>query len=724
MTLDYRAPGSTTRPATNGGGLASHPEPRSSPGAEPLHRSKPARPSIIKGALAACLLGFGLGSESWAMLQHSEPAIGDAGKVLRHYERWTRQQPDSAVRMPLSWSKARSVETCKLRGVATLEVTQSRLSIELRGESREASLDLWIFATQRGSSWESNQDSLNPGFLDDCSIAFRLGAVDSRAWESRQVFALPESIKSLELDSLALTRQGQDPQEGGLLFAAPTLFQRMRALEQHSELEGEDPLQGASAAFGLPLSGPSGSASPATGATAFRHLRKLVAEGEQLFLNETFDGNGRTCATCHPPQNNFTLDPAFIAGLAPTDPLFVAETVPELDSSLNGGLVFEDPVMMRDYGLIVENVDGFGDLANRFTLRSVQHLSGLALTMQTIETSAEGLVTHLTGWSGDGAPGSGSLREFAEGAVRQHLPKTTGRVAGVDFRLPTSRELLALESFQLSIGRSEEVDVQSLDFVEIEEAFGRDLFLNQGACNACHRNAGATSGFGGNRNFNSGVEAFTQNHPYPTGGPRPPDGGFGRGPNGDLERLLANPDGSFGDRMFNPQSVIEAADTMPAFHSNLTANPASGLTDTIEGAIEFYNSVEFTNSGQFDGVGGLVLNLSPQQVGWLGRFLRVLNALDNMRAVEEFTHRALVLLGRPQPDLPLVTRVVELALADCDDAIGVLAEVNIHQGCRDALRAARAALVEAKTGTPLERQQSLVLVPPLLDQGRATIIQP
>ena len=43
-------------------------------------------------------------------------------------------------------------------------------------------------------------------------------------------------------------------------------------------------------------------------------------------MKETFDGNGRTCGTCHPATNNFTLDPAFIAKLPKSDPLFVAET--------------------------------------------------------------------------------------------------------------------------------------------------------------------------------------------------------------------------------------------------------------------------------------------------------------------------------------------------------------------------------------------------------------
>jgi cytochrome c peroxidase len=52
---------------------------------------------------------------------------------------------------------------------------------------------------------------------------------------------------------------------------------------------------------------------------------ELIEKGRRLFLEETFDGNGRTCGTCHPPSNNFTLDPAFIRTLPGNDPLFVAQ---------------------------------------------------------------------------------------------------------------------------------------------------------------------------------------------------------------------------------------------------------------------------------------------------------------------------------------------------------------------------------------------------------------
>lgn len=36
---------------------------------------------------------------------------------------------------------------------------------------------------------------------------------------------------------------------------------------------------------------------------------ELINDGRRIFFNETFDGNGRTCGTCHPATNNFALDP-------------------------------------------------------------------------------------------------------------------------------------------------------------------------------------------------------------------------------------------------------------------------------------------------------------------------------------------------------------------------------------------------------------------------------
>ena len=99
--------------------------------------------------------------------------------------------------------------------------------------------------------------------------------------------------------------------------------------------------------------------------------QELIARGKEIFFNETFDGNGRTCGTCHRKENNFTIDPAFIATLPNDDPLFVAEFNPDLKNN------FEYPLLMRKFGLILENADGYDDLTHNFVLRGVPHTLGL-----------------------------------------------------------------------------------------------------------------------------------------------------------------------------------------------------------------------------------------------------------------------------------------------------------------------------------------------------------
>ena len=155
----------------------------------------------------------------------------------------------------------------------------------------------------------------------------------------------------------------------------------------------------------------------------------LIKEGRRLFKEEAFNGNGRTCETCHRENNNFTIDPVFIAKLPKNDPLFVAENNPDLKG-------LDDPVMLRKFGLILVNSDGFDKPG---VLRSTPHLLGLSQTtaigvreFDNIDDTIGHLV-HETGWSADGAPGDGSLRCFPAGAIKQHFTKSMNRLQALIF---------------------------------------------------------------------------------------------------------------------------------------------------------------------------------------------------------------------------------------------------------------------------------------------------
>jgi len=189
-----------------------------------------------------------------------------------------------------------------------------------------------------------------------------------------------------------------------------------------------------------------------------------VIEGFRLFTRETFGGNGRTCATCHPASHNFTIDPAFIRTLSRRDPLFVAQRKRQLRN-------LEIPLLMRRRGLILENLDGF---ERPGVMRSVQHILGLSRSVANTSDDFPLPGDEALGWSGDGSPGDGTLREFAIGAVTQHFPRTLARrpcslsaveadPRACDFRLPTEAELDALLAFQLFVGRDEEVNINTGD---------------------------------------------------------------------------------------------------------------------------------------------------------------------------------------------------------------------------------------------------------------------
>ena len=140
-----------------------------------------------------------------------------------------------------------------------------------------------------------------------------------------------------------------------------------------------------------------------------------------------FGGNGRACGTCHVPGDNFGLSIKRIAALPADDPLFFP-----LD---------EDPKLLRAHGLVRVIVPGSLD-----EFRATPKLVHLRRSCDT-DGNCDSL-----GLLGDRVIGRyrGSLNAFAVQAIANHLSKTTARVPGKDFRVPTARELRALTEYQLS----------------------------------------------------------------------------------------------------------------------------------------------------------------------------------------------------------------------------------------------------------------------------------
>lgn len=578
---------------------------------------------------------------------------------------------DRNVVLALNWSKGMSREYTEASGIARLDLLGSSAEVMIEGLKPGEPWDVWLVENQPGGS----------ALAEASDRVQRLGRVAAtEGGKAKLTVRLePGFFDRFQADLMVVSRAGARP-EAGVLFGTPDLFQRLYT-------QGRRPTMAAGHMPAAPLFGPRLAL-----ATPFDSLDPLVAEGADLFFNETFNGNGRTCGTCHPARNNFTIDPKFIATLPSNDPLFVAEFNPDLAAN------FEKPQLMRELGLILENVDGFDNLPTKFVLRSVQHTLGLRNSR--IRQPGTPAPIERLGWGGDGAPLGGTLRDFAVGAINQHMTRKLTRVPDVDFRFPTDQELDAMAAFQLALGRQEDLNLAAMQFKSPVVSRGRDIFntissnggtVAAGKCSVCHGNGGALGLENDNRNFNIGVEALAD-HPANLIAPgvMPRDGGFLR----NLNAL-----GAFGINRFNTPTVVEAADTGPFFHNN--------AVDTIEEAVAFYNSKAFNDSEV--GVsfkasdGGVGIQLEATQVEAVAAMLRVLNALENIRSSLEIDQASY-----DQKDFEKVSTLLDIASFDTEDAYQVLNERNLHPQAAQYLKLAYEKEREASRQRSRPRRNDLI----------------
>lgn len=659
--------------------------------------------------------------------------VGNPEVVQQAYENFRRDRMARAdgaiIEIGLGFWKGLMPKRTDISGTVAFDLKAATASITLQGGSQDA-LEVWAVENVEGPG-----RSISP---DSGDRMIRLASIQPGEVTRVRTVSLGEVLESdLALDLVAVTPAGRMPDEVIVAAGAATLFDRLYV----SELRSGDQARSTTRLSGLLLSAmpqPPGWGGGSTGGGNSGGggplIPELVTLGEQIFFNETFEGNGRTCGTCHPAENNFTLDREFITTLDPGNPLFVAEFTPELNESQNGGLRFETPDLMHQFGLITINPDGFDDLAHKFVLRAVSHTFAQGLQLTRPDPGEKPPMERL-GWSGDGSPGDGTLRSFAIGAVVQHFPKTLGRQENADFRLPSEDELDALEAFQLSLGRQSELDFSVVTFTDPQVEAGKSHF-EQG-CGFCHGNGGANSFFsmGGigsgqtplpgtnlfnhplaNGNFDTGVEARAQHADIASGFEIPHDGGFGTEP-GFVPVIGAGPE-PFGDGSFNISSVIEFADTVPGFHNHLPAfpdmEPELG-SDPVEAVVKFYQSSAFTDSpaaAEFGLTPGVMNGLDSARIAL---FLRSINGARNARDAQSFATKAIALIGnaqnagQPLPEQELA-RLAQLAMADLDDGLQVLSQASIYplavQDFQDAINMVNvAADVMHPVGIRLARWQ-------------------
>ena len=153
--------------------------------------------------------------------------------------------------------------------------------------------------------------------------------------------------------------------------------------------------------------------------------RTSAALGEDLFFHETFSGNGRTCATCHDPRDEFSVSPELVRqryASDPDHPLFRP-----VDSDDGDGRAYTKLLTFAVFSVTIQlhpNVSLVDDpLRRTITVhRGAPSIANVDLTGPYLQ---------------DGR--AATLQEQARGAILGHMQPT---------HPPTAKELDALAQFE------------------------------------------------------------------------------------------------------------------------------------------------------------------------------------------------------------------------------------------------------------------------------------
>ncbi|HKY06001.1 MAG TPA: hypothetical protein VJQ56_13990, partial [Blastocatellia bacterium] len=285
--------------------------------------------------LTTCLLAIFLLSDRTSVdskTELSNTGLGTVETLEANYKAWEanyiKDGGDRNVVSAMGWFKGLSTEHTYAKGTIKLNLIDGLVSVEASGLAKDQGYDFWLVDSSAGNSILPESDD---GYL-------RVGALKHEGKLARLEATLGgEAFLSFEPDLMVVTRAGKTPVEDRLLVGTTTLFHRLYRSKERGEFgvladREVRPATDDRSLFERIIDKISPTAEAQIGPipNPTTPLQILITQGRDLFNNATFSGNGRTCASCHRENNNLTIDAEFIATLPPSDPLFVAETNPDL----------------------------------------------------------------------------------------------------------------------------------------------------------------------------------------------------------------------------------------------------------------------------------------------------------------------------------------------------------------------------------------------------------
>ena len=203
--------------------------------------------------------------------------MADPVAVVTAFDRFAGGGDDGTLQV-LSLSNLRGISSEPLNagGRVSVDLTTGTVVSDVQLLPLDATFDLWLVDNQPAPG----QTTL----AEPADLLLRVGTYAVASGSHRLSVVLgPTAFTDFFPDRAFVVRAGENPISSFVLTGPSTTFARLlRRQVRFVDRRGR-------------------------GARVRSHLRatraadfaKLVAQGRQLFLKETFDGNGRTCGTCH-----------------------------------------------------------------------------------------------------------------------------------------------------------------------------------------------------------------------------------------------------------------------------------------------------------------------------------------------------------------------------------------------------------------------------------------
>ena len=217
--------------------------------------------------------------------------MADPDALVNAFDRFLAAGEGNELVLSLSNLRGMASESLNAGGRVRIDLATGVVTSTVELLPPGGAFDLWLIDNRPGLGHTT--------LAEPSDVSKRVGPyVAASGAHTLSVTLGPAAFSGFFPDRAFVVRSGQNPVTSFVLTGPSTLFDRLR--RRQVRFVGD---RCGGARVSIPIGHPS------------RELREARRSRPAALSEREFNGNGRTCGTCHVESNNFTIDPEFISTL-------------------------------------------------------------------------------------------------------------------------------------------------------------------------------------------------------------------------------------------------------------------------------------------------------------------------------------------------------------------------------------------------------------------------